>query len=113
MIKIIRVNLQTPDDNSYDIVIGIKLASVARELARWNNDSKYFIITDSNVRRLYGNIFLKALQSHDVEVYIISVPAGEKSKTRKTKERLEDKLLKLKADRNSLIIALGGGVIGE
>lgn len=109
----IHINLKNITDNSYDIIIGTKLSSVAGEIAKWNDVAKYFIITDSNVRRLYGNKFLKALQSHNVEAFIISVPADEKSKTRKTKDQLEDKLLKLNADRSSLIIALGGGVIGD
>jgi len=109
----LHINLNKITDNSYDIIIGTKLAAVAREIAMWNDISKYFIITDSNVKRIYGDAFLKTLRSHKIEVHLLSVPAGEKSKTRKTKERLEDKLLKLKADRSSLIIALGGGVIGD
>lgn len=113
MIKTIRVNLRKLSDNSYDIIIGTKLDAVAREIARWNDVSKYFIITDSNVKRFYGNEFLKTLCSRKAEAYLLSVPAGENSKIRKTKEQLEDKLLKLKADRNSLIIALGGGMIGD
>ncbi|MBI5021180.1 MAG: 3-dehydroquinate synthase [Ignavibacteriales bacterium] len=113
MAKNIRVKLLKSADNSYVIIIGTKLASVAKELAARNQFSKYFIITDSNVKLLYGNEFLKAIQYHDVESFIISVPAGEKSKSRETKEQLEDKLLRHNPDRNSLIIALGGGVIGD
>ncbi len=109
----LHINLNKITDSSYDIIIGTKLASVARELVRWNDVSKYFIITDSNVKRLYGDEFLKTLRSYKIETHLLSVPAGEKSKTRKTKERLEDNLIKLKADRNSLIIALGGGMIGD
>ncbi len=109
----LHINLKNITDNSYDIIIGTKLSSVAGEIASWNDVSKYFIITDSNIKRLYGDGFLKTLRSYKIEVHLLSVPAGEKSKTRKTKEQLEDKLLKLKADRSSLIIALGGGVIGD
>jgi len=109
----LHINLKKITDNSYDIIIGTKLAAVAREIAKWNDISKYFIITDSNVKRLYGDELFKTLRSYKIEVHLLSVLAGEKSKTRKTKERLEDKLLKLKADRSSLIIALGGGMIGD
>lgn len=109
----LHINLKKITDSSYDIIIGTKLVSIAKELAGWNDVSKYFIITDSNVKRLYGNEFLRILRSHKIETYLLSVPAGENSKTRKTKEQLEDILLKLKADRNSLIIALGGGMIGD
>ncbi len=109
----LHINLKKITDNSYDIIIGTKLDAVACEIARWNGFSKYFIITDSNVKRLYGDEFLKTLRSNKIEVHLLSVPAGEKSKTRNTKEQLEDKLLNLKADRSSLIIALGGGMIGD
>jgi len=113
MLTIIRVNLKNLNDNSYDLIIGVKLDDIVNELASWNEFSKYFIITDSNVKRLYADDFLRRLQTNKIEVHLLSVLPGEKSKTRKTKEQLEDKLLKLKADRYSLIIALGGGVIGD
>jgi len=113
MLTIIRVNLKNLNDNSYDLIIGVKLDDIVNELASWNEFSKYFIITDSNVKRLYADDFLRRLQTNKIEVHLLSVPSGEKSKTRRTKEQLEDKLLKLKADRYSLIIALGGGVIGD
>jgi 3-dehydroquinate synthase len=44
---------------------------------------------------------------------VIRIPAGEKSKTRAMKNRLEDKLLRAGIDRHSILIALGGGVIGD
>ncbi|MBI5475910.1 MAG: 3-dehydroquinate synthase [Ignavibacteriales bacterium] len=109
----LQINLKRIIDNSYIISIGAKLTGVAKELATRNEFSKYFIITDSNVKPLYGDNFYKALRLSRNKVYLLSVPAGEKSKTRKTKEQLENKLLKLKADRNSLIIALGGGMVGD
>jgi 3-dehydroquinate synthase len=113
MLKIIRIDLKNLNDSSYDLIIGVKLDDIVNELASWNEFSKYFIITDSNVKRLYADDFLRRLQINKIEVHLLSVPPGEKSKTRRTKEQLEDKLLKLKADRYSLIIALGGGVIGD
>ena len=109
----LHINLRNITDCLYDVIIGIKLPAITSEIARLNGFSKYFIITDSNVKRLYGNEFLKTLRTDKIEAHLLSVPAGEKSKTRKTKEQLEDKLLKLNADRSSIIIAFGGGVIGD
>jgi 3-dehydroquinate synthase len=48
-----------------------------------------------------------------VDANLLSVPPGEKSKTRKTKERVEDRLLMSGAERNSTIFGFGGGVIGD
>jgi 3-dehydroquinate synthase len=109
----VHINLKIITDNSYDIIIGTKLSLIASEIERWKAVSKYFIITDANVKQLYGDDFLKILRSNKIEAQLLSILAGERSKTRITKEQLEDKLLKLKADRSSLIIALGGGVIGD
>ncbi|MBI4549266.1 MAG: 3-dehydroquinate synthase [Ignavibacteriae bacterium] len=107
MSSTVRVHLKGVVDNSYDIVIGTSLRQALRDIANDFRDASKFIITDSNVKSHYGGIFNNKL------FRILTVPAGERSKDRKTKEYLEDRLLSLRADRNSLIIALGGGVIGD
>ncbi|MRR21568.1 3-dehydroquinate synthase, partial [bacterium] len=62
-----------------------------------------FIITDSNVGRLYVNSFPGA--------EILTVEAGERSKTMETVEYLCRKLLDAGADRSSFILGFGGGVV--
>jgi len=110
MKRIIRVNL--PKDNfSYDIQIDVSLAKAAKDIHQRFPDSKKFIITDSNVEPLYGRKLIRAIRQP--LRHLLVVPAGEKSKSRKTKDRLENKLLHLHADRHSIIIALGGGMIGD
>lgn len=63
------------------------------------------IITDQNVKKFYSKYF----SSHK----LITIPAGETSKKLKVIEQLAEKLLKLKADRQTTLIALGGGVVGD
>lgn len=110
MKRIIRVDI--PKDNfSYDIQIGISLREAAKDILRRFPGSKKFIITDSHVGQLYGKKLSLALNQSFR--YVIVVPAGEKSKSQKTKDTLENKLLQLHADRHSVIIALGGGMIGD
>lgn len=110
MKRILRVNI--PKDNfSYDIQIGISLTEAAKDIHRRFPGSKKFIITDSHIGPLYGKKLSLALNLSSR--YVIVVPAGEKSKSRKIKDRLENKLLQLHADRHSVIIALGGGMIGD
>ncbi|HMD14238.1 MAG TPA: 3-dehydroquinate synthase, partial [Bacteroidota bacterium] len=105
-----RVSL--PKDNfSYDIQIGVSLTEAAKDILRRFPESKKFIITDSNVRRLYGRKLIRML--HQPLRHLLAVPAGEKSKSRKIKDLLENKLLQHHADRHSIIIALGGGMIGD
>jgi len=72
---------------------------------------RYAVITDSNVAGLYAEGVRQALDPSIVTV--LSVPAGESTKTRETWAELTDALLADGFGRDSTIIALGGGVIGD
>lgn len=97
----------------YDIVVGRNIVQkVFEEIFQEYIDYKIAIITDSNVERIYGNKLLQKLDKKD-RVFILTFKAGEESKNRKTKEELEDKLFELGFGRDTLIIALGGGVTGD
>ncbi|MFH0819381.1 MAG: 3-dehydroquinate synthase [Patescibacteria group bacterium] len=63
------------------------------------------VITDQNVKKYYGKYFKK--------YSVLTIRAGEKSKRFQTIENLAEKLLALGADRNTTLIALGGGVVGD
>jgi 3-dehydroquinate synthase len=64
------------------------------------------LITDDVVAQLYGQQFCKELKSE-----LFSFPSGETSKTRETKQRLENELLEKGFSRDTTIVALGGGVV--
>lgn len=66
----------------------------------------FAIITDHHVAELYGYSLQKALSNSHLFVF----PAGESSKTRATKEKIEDQFLDKKLGRDTCVIALGGGV---
>lgn len=72
-----------------------------------------YIIADQRVADIYGEHFSKAL--HGLPGYrgLLTFPAGESSKDREQKAILEDHLLGQKAGRDTLIVALGGGVAGD
>jgi len=109
----VHINLKKEIDDSYDIVIGTSLPRAARDILRSFPSDHYFLISDSNVKRAYGNIMLRSIKKNGVRCAIVAIPAGEQSKSRKVKDTLEDKLLLLGIDRNSVIIALGGGMVGD
>jgi 3-dehydroquinate synthase len=113
MLKKIKVDIPTSQKKSYDMVVGISLEDAASDIARLYPNSTCFIITDSNVYELYGKRFEKWLIKCGIKAHAINFKAGEKSKTRQTKEYLEDCILKLGVKRDSIIIALGGGVVGD
>lgn len=67
------------------------------------------IIADSNVSSLYGRDVERMLGTSN-SVYLFTFPPGERSKTRRTKERIEDKMLEKGIGRDGLVVGLGGGV---
>ena len=112
--EVCHVDLRKEIDNSYDIVIDCGLfGNIAAELKNRPLASRYAVITDSNLKNIYGKKLLKNLQNKNIASHLISFPAGEKNKTRKTKEMVENEMLNLAFGRDSCIIALGGGVVGD
>ncbi len=110
----VRVNLKGEVDNSYDILIDKGLIkNLAAELINRPLGNAYVIITDSNVGRIYGKKLLLDLQNKNLHSHLITFPSGEKNKSRKTKEKIENEMLKLALGRDTCIIALGGGVVGD
>jgi 3-dehydroquinate synthase len=111
MAKIISVNLK---ERAYKIHIEpgiIKKASVlSSEFIKGKN---IFILTDDNVNKLYGENILKSLSKQSSKSTLYSIPPGEGSKTLATMETLYHEVLKAGLDRKSVIIALGGGVVGD
>jgi 3-dehydroquinate synthase len=105
----IKVDLK---ENSYSIIVGV---DILKDLGRIIKDEKWgkdiFIITDSLVNELYGDVLRKSLK--DFKTNTIEVPRGERFKTTKTLQSIYDQMVKLSAHRDALIIALGGGVIGD
>lgn len=114
--SVYNVELKKIVDDSYQIEIGFDLIDKLCEdlkngLVR--GFSKIAIITDSNVEKLYADKINKKLNNMGYLSNIFSFEAGEKSKTRKTKEEIEDRMLEADYRRDSLIIAVGGGVVTD
>jgi shikimate kinase / 3-dehydroquinate synthase len=75
--------------------------------------SRIFLVTDSNLHRLYASTMLPRLSQAGFEVITYCVPPGEASKSQQQLSALYDWLLEHKAERREAIVALGGGVIGD
>lgn len=71
------------------------------------------LLSDENVMKYYGEKVKAYFKAHKVLIQIIILPPGEQSKTRQTKAMLEDKLFTLGCGKDTLLIALGGGVITD
>ncbi|HZX13631.1 MAG TPA: 3-dehydroquinate synthase [Thermodesulfobacteriota bacterium] len=108
------VNLKKKEDKSYEIIIGVDiLKKIPSDLVKEKTAYSYVIISDSNVVPLYGEELLKSLIKSGLKAHLISFPAGEIHKNRDTKSRIEDEMSILKIGRDSCVIALGGGVVGD
>lgn len=96
--------------HNYPIYIGNHLlATINNYLSE--DYSRIFVITDTNVAKLYLKQVLSSLKGYDPIIEI--VPAGEESKSIEMYYNIQTKALSEGLDRKSLIIALGGGVIGD
>ncbi len=101
-------------ERSYEIEIGSGnlTAGIARLLAE-RRTTQAFVISDSAVAPLYAQPVLGAFATGGVAAELLSVPAGEPSKSVASADSLWQSLLARRADRKSLVVALGGGVIGD
>ena len=72
-----------------------------------------FIVTVAPVRRRWGKTLTTSLRNHGFKFHVIEMPDGERFKRIATLERLCEDLLRLGADRKSVVLALGGGVVGD
>ena len=71
------------------------------------------IITDSTVQEHYQNRLEALFGTHPRYAGIFAFPAGEASKSRAIKDMLEDRLFEAKLGRDTVILAVGGGVVGD
>jgi 3-dehydroquinate synthase len=107
--KAIKVRLGS---RSYDILIASGLLKeLGRLLGNYSDFSKVAVITDKNVEKLYGQIVAESLAPYKPRV--VALEPGEGHKDLSTVESLYRTLLEHKLDRRSLIVALGGGVVGD
>ena len=75
--------------------------------------SRIFVLTVPPVRKRWGTKLVKSLTSAGFKPQVLAMPDGEPAKRLSTIEALAEKLSRLGADRKAVIIALGGGVVGD
>ena len=100
--------------NSYPIHIenGI-LAKTGELVSEVFSGKKIMIVSDNNVFPLYGEIITKALSDSGFECHSFVLPHGEPTKSFQSLPKIYEALLNAKLTRSDLLIALGGGVIGD
>ncbi|MFB1050496.1 3-dehydroquinate synthase [Paraliobacillus sp. JSM ZJ581] len=104
------ISVQT-STNHYQVSIGRQLRFKVNQFVN-KTYSSIFIITDSNVEELYLHDIISTLQSEHTVHYTV-VPAGENSKSIRVYFDIITEAIQTGLDRQGLIIALGGGMIGD
>ena len=114
--SIFNVELKKVVDDSYEIEVGFQLEHKLIEDIKnglVGNLHKFAVITDSIVKDLYADRIYRLLQEAGYQADLFVFEAGETSKTRKTKEEIEDAMLAKGYRRDCCIIAVGGGVVTD
>lgn len=101
-------------DRSYDVVVGSGLLRRAGELVLpLLNRPFAAVVTDENVAPLHLEALAAGLAGAGVEHAVLTLPAGESTKSWQGLERTVEWLLESRVERRDAVIALGGGVIGD
>jgi 3-dehydroquinate synthase len=100
-------------ERSYDIHIGSSLLSQPAMFAGLPRASSVLIVSNTKVAPLYAMQLADTLGQHCAKVHTLALPDGEAHKNWQTLNLIFDALLQHGCDRKTLLVALGGGVVGD
>lgn len=111
MAQVIRVKVKP---RGYPVHVGYQiLEDLPRLITKLGGSPRLFVVFDSNVAKLHGDIVRNYLRKVSRSFKEIIVPAGERSKSTKQLARLHQWLLESGVSRSDLLVAVGGGVISD
>lgn len=109
-----RLTINLNNKPIYDIVYEQDFNSLAKELEPFEiSEKRLCIITDSRVRGFYADEVRNALKDCCKEIFIYDFPDGEKNKNLDTVKNIYEFLIQNKFGRKDMLLALGGGVVGD
>jgi 3-dehydroquinate synthase len=109
--KAIRVDLGR---DSYRAVIGCgSLTKIGKQLDGLGNHPQVAIVTARPIGRRYGRIVCRALTAAGYRPHLFVVPDGERAKSLRWASLLYDRLIHARFERGAMLLALGGGVVGD
>ncbi len=112
MSKILTVNYN--ESPCYDIIIEKDFSKLAEAFSKLSvTGKKLCIVTDTNAGPIYAEEVKACLEETGNDVYIYTIPAGEEFKTLDTVADVYEYLILNKFDRTDMLVALGGGVVGD
>lgn len=107
--EIIQVNI---NEKEYKVYIGNEIIKEINNIFKENGIKKdLFVITDKNVADIYYDNFLQCLEGFNINSYILE--PGENTKNINTASDIYIKMIENGCNRNTTIVSLGGGVVGD
>ncbi len=109
------IRVRTKPDSYQVLVSAGLLRRAGREVRRLlpSAASRVFVVTSPNVRRHWGDKLENSLRAARLPYQILEMHDGEPAKRLHTVEQLAEQLVDSRADRRSLLVAFGGGVVGD
>ena len=109
-----RVDVKKNNEHCYDIVINQGFEHIKDELNSLGiKGIKLCIVTDSNVGPIYADTLKDVLEQTGNAVYSYTIPAGEENKNLTVVQDVYTYLIEQHFERRDMLIALGGGVVGD
>ena len=109
----IKVNLV---NNSYEVLVGSKVInSIGKKIEKLKipKGGKVLVISNPDVAEPYSKSFIESIKGSGYDPKLLILEAGEDQKTQKSIALIHNAAYEHQLERSSLIIALGGGVIGD
>jgi 3-dehydroquinate synthase len=102
------------NQNRYDAIVGSQLIERAGQLVSGKvRGPRCAVISDTNVAPHFADQVLKSLEIGNFQPTLITIPAGEKSKSLEQVGEICERMVAARLDRQSFVVGLGGGVIGD
>ena len=114
MSKKLEVEINKKDKEVYNIVIEPDFNKLPEILVNiFSSCNKFMLVFDSNTEKYFREKILQILMCVNKKIHTFSFPAGEDSKNIITVQSLYEELIKYNFERNDVILAIGGGVVGD
>ena len=108
-----RIALKLSEGRSHGIVVDARLENLGRVLSRMVPGRRALVVSARPIARHYAGRLLAGLRTSGFETTLTLMPDGESHKTLDVVRRLYAQALGAKLDRRSVLMALGGGVVGD
>lgn len=109
-----KIIVDIPGEKPYDVRVDSGIASqLGESLRSFTTTNRAMIITDSAVDELYGQTVEKVLEEQGFETVRVAVPHGESAKSLEVAGEIWDAMAATRLNRDSIVVALGGGVVGD